>query len=452
MSLFLFLKDRNQTEQALSFLAFLLVITLFSVPAYSQRPDTDMGRERELPSFELDWCQFKADSPEKTLLEVYYRIPNSGLAFVMLDSGFEASYEMRISVKQDDYIADSKSFTRKRRVQESSRTTMYSDFILNMCEFELAPGKYEIEAILVDLNADKTNRKSVDAKLANFETAKYPKLSGIEFLYSYRADGGDEEFFRKGNAVAVPSVDHAVQGGSDGGPILFYFEIYPGNEPDLNALIDTRISSKTKGLVYRDTLYVMMDQPVIRQVRNVGLASFPPGEYEITIDVLAKKGKSVFSRTGTFNVNWSLRGLAENDYETLKGQLDLIATAEERRRLDKAETVDERLEVWRDFWQDRDPTPTTEENEAMISFYARVRYANTNFSSARREGWKTDRGRVLIKYGPPDEAVEEPMAPSVGAYQLWFYYNFEGEPLRFIFIDEYGDGDYRLQYPYDGRY
>ena len=64
------------------------------------------------------------------------------------------------------------------------------------------------------------------------------------------------------------------------------------------------------------------------------------------------------------------------------------------------------------FWQRRDPTPDTEENEFKEEHYRRIAYANEHFS-AGRAGWRTDRGRIYIVFGPPDEIEAH---PSGGTY------------------------------------
>src|SRR6185295_7407745 len=64
------------------------------------------------------------------------------------------------------------------------------------------------------------------------------------------------------------------------------------------------------------------------------------------------------------------------------------------------------------FWLRRDPTPGTAENEFKEEHYRRIAYANQNYG-ARAAGWKTDRGRIYITYGPADEIESH---PSGGTY------------------------------------
>ncbi len=55
------------------------------------------------------------------------------------------------------------------------------------------------------------------------------------------------------------------------------------------------------------------------------------------------------------------------------------------------------------FWKERDSNPTTRVFESYREMLKRVQYANSNFSSIKKEGWQSDRGRILIKYGNPSE-------------------------------------------------
>src|SRR6478672_12248339 len=79
-----------------------------------------------------------------------------------------------------------------------------------------------------------------------------------------------------------------------------------------------------------------------------------------------------------------------------------IITDEERKAFKKLQTDDERERFIEEFWRRRDPDPDTDENEFKEEYYERIAYANEHFSSGI-PGWKTDRGRIWIMYGKPDE-------------------------------------------------
>ena len=259
--------------------------------------------------------------------------------------------------------------------------------------------------------------------------------------------------FSKGDITAIPMVDHALQGGPDGGPALIYFEIYPGKDTSLNALVETRIHKVTGRKVYHDTVYLMMNQEVLREVRSIDLTDIETGDYKLIVEVTRKRNKKPYYRSETrLSVFWPIESMVRHKYDVVMRQLKYIATPQEADALKRAKTEDEKISAWNTFWELRDPTPGDGHNEAKASFYQRVNYANHKFRTLRREGWETDRGRIFLKHGIPDETIDQPFSPSLSdSYQIWLYYHNVSEPLRFTFIDNFGDGDYRLQYPYDGR-
>ena len=79
-----------------------------------------------------------------------------------------------------------------------------------------------------------------------------------------------------------------------------------------------------------------------------------------------------------------------------------IITDEERAAFKQLSNDEERDNFIEAFWQRRDPTPDTEENEYKEEHYQRIAYANEHFA-AGVPGWRTDRGRIYIVFGKPDE-------------------------------------------------
>ena len=70
-------------------------------------------------------------------------------------------------------------------------------------------------------------------------------------------------------------------------------------------------------------------------------------------------------------------------------------------KLLKDMTVDDKFKYMMDFWSTKDPDISTEENELLIEFTNRIKYVNLNFSDINK-GWKTDKGRIYIIYGEPE--------------------------------------------------
>lgn len=137
--------------------------------------------------------------------------------------------------------------------------------------------------------------------------------------------------------------------------------------------------------------------------------------------------------------------------------VDPIITQAERDAWKKLHTDEEREQFIAEFWRLRDPDPDTEENEYREGYYERVEYVNKHFSSGI-PGVKTDRGRIYLKYGKPDEVDSH---PSGGAYtpasyegsgststypfERWWYRNLPGHSdVEIEFVDPTGSGEYRI--------
>src|SRR6476660_735238 len=135
-----------------------------------------------------------------------------------------------------------------------------------------------------------------------------------------------------------------------------------------------------------------------------------------------------------------------------------IITDEERKAFKKLETDEERERFIEEFWRRRDPDPDTDENEYREEYYERIAYANEHYASGI-PGWKSDRGRIYIVYGKPDEIETHPAggadnresyegggSASTYSFERWFYRYLAGvgSGIELEFVDPTGSGEYRI--------
>jgi GWxTD domain-containing protein len=126
-----------------------------------------------------------------------------------------------------------------------------------------------------------------------------------------------------------------------------------------------------------------------------------------------------------------------------------IIRDDERAAFKRLESDPEREKFIEQFWLRRDPTPNTQENELKTEHYRRIAYTNDRFgTSSGFPGWKTDRGRVYIMYGPPDEIETHPSSNNSKGfpYEEWKYKWIEGVGQNVIieFDDTAKTGEYRM--------
>jgi len=176
-----------------------------------------------------------------------------------------------------------------------------------------------------------------------------------------------------------------------------------------------------------------------------------------------KKPRDTVAKPLTDKQKKALEAKLKRELETpyrkwLNEDVAYIITDEERSAFKRLQTDDEREQFIENFWLRRDPTPDTVENEFKEEHYRRIAYANEHFASGI-PGWKADRGRIYITFGPPDEIDSH---PSGGSYQRppeegggetstfpfeqWRYRYIEdiGNNIIIEFVDTTMSGEYRM--------
>ncbi len=155
----------------------------------------------------------------------------------------------------------------------------------------------------------------------------------------------------------------------------------------------------------------------------------------------------------------ALRKELEGPFEKwLDEDVRYIITADERKVFLQLATDEERENFIESFWIRRDPTPDSMENEFKEEHYRRIAYANERYASGI-QGWRTDRGRIYIAYGPPDEIEAHPSGgmyqrpydegggfTSTYPFEIWRYRWLEGigSDILLEFVDPTMTGEYRL--------
>lgn len=144
--------------------------------------------------------------------------------------------------------------------------------------------------------------------------------------------------------------------------------------------------------------------------------------------------------------------------EWLENEVPYIITDAERDAFLRLSTNEEREQFIEQFWLRRDPTPDTPENETKEEHYRRIAYANEHFASGM-PGWKTDRGRIYIIWGKPDDIEAHPSGGSYNRpdkegggqtstfpFEIWHYNYLEGlgNNIDLEFVDNSGSNEYHL--------
>jgi GWxTD domain-containing protein len=119
-----------------------------------------------------------------------------------------------------------------------------------------------------------------------------------------------------------------------------------------------------------------------------------------------------------------------------------VATTDQMNHLRSVPRAD-REKTWNEFWKKRDPSPTTDANEHEDEYFQRIDYAIEHFGQGDR-GYKSDRGKVYVLLGAPDQVEQRPFDVDSPASETWYYYESN---RTFVFVDKFGAGEFVLQNP-----
>lgn len=268
-------------------------------------------------------------------------------------------------------------------------------------------------------------------------------ISDLELVLKF-FDDSTSKFYKHGVAV-LPNPSHTYQSPTD--TLRFYYEVY-GMEPDTGYIVLNHLVEDTEG----NPVLVLPPRTVPKNGREslpwadeIPIASLPSGPYFLRIQIVdLSSGRRVLGRTNFFYTKPEARQVTFPD--SLIQYLEFInyfASEQEQNELSNL-TGDAKKAFLIRFWKRYDPDPLTLTNEFLRTFIERVRYADNNFGFMNRKGRYSDRGRIYIRYGPPDQIERKAQSWASKDVIKWIYYR-RGE-MEFIFVDLKQNGDYELVY------
>jgi len=345
-------------ERKVILIVLVLSTILFSLPVQllAQKYDFRKYAEQE-GDLLIDYAVFAGSEPGKVRLEIYYQIYNSALNFTLENNLHEAKYEINIWVN-DNKGAKAGSYSDEKTVQVSSskKAQSKSDFRVNQASFDLWPGKYNINFILSDPRSQSVVRRELKVNLNSFDN-KNPRLSDIEFVQAVKIDDSSDSRFSKGNLIIIPSLNKSF-GMDENDKFVFYVEVYQGTDSMDEITIETILRHDLNGMMYRDTIDTKLEEPVSRQLREITLDGFQPGEYDLFVRLLGRRNKKIDEKRERFEVPWNQKSLIRFRYNEAVTQLEYIADPGELKELKEIEDNGERIKAFNKFWASRDPDPT----------------------------------------------------------------------------------------------
>ncbi|MCU0645402.1 MAG: GWxTD domain-containing protein [bacterium] len=382
--------------------------------------------EKLLPIFDYEIVSFPTKTFQNAETDVYVWVRNTHLQYIASDSIYSARYQINIGIENQkgaSVLTEDKTFS----VTEKNYASTIDPKALHTHRFafQVPPGDYSFQIRLLDLNS---NRNRTQVRKKTVRSFEKNKLEVSDVLFVLESDTG----FIKSEHV-IPSSRIPVQE-----KVFVYAEvIIPENANSLK--IESTLRQKDGKEGFNFSQEIIPTREITKVFLQVTSESMVRGENQLYLKVTSDgQTKAVRKDLRFVAGGQTYDGLPVDD---MIGPLIYVTDADDWKKLINASAA-EQDSVFKAFWETRNPSPGSPENELFNEFYKRVDLTNRNFGYSRKDGWKTDRGRVFIVFGPPDRLERSsPSTYSQGEYEVWYY-----EELRekFVFFDEYGFGDFRL--------
>jgi GWxTD domain-containing protein len=327
--------------------------------------------------------------------------------------------------------------------------------------FALAEGRYAIEATMTDSASGRVVRSTVEVQAyGDPPPASDLLLSGaIRQVPDSGLPGAGE--FRLGGFVIAAQTDPVLTPSQS--RLYYYVELYPPGPAEARVTARVRAPDGRELIATRPESVSLEGHGVATS--GLDLAGLPEGEYRLELEIglpdTTVRRSALFRMAGFETEAAIARAVGQqaadvfgrftdDQLDSLYRPLVYIQEGPERGVYEGLSTEGKRNYL-RQFWAKRDPTPGTPANEAQEQYYALMATANAQFREGGAgdvPGWRTDRGRVFIRYGEPDEVLRRPQSVTV-PYEVWKYTT--GRPRKFVFVDETGLGHYVLVYTDERR-
>lgn len=407
---------------------------------------------------EVDYACFKGDSAS-SFVEIYAAVQRDGLIYTQQDDSLKAAFEMVISIEFDGetMLSDTFSGTDVTAHRDSLKS---GQFFPHVFQYFIKPGVYQLRASLYQYSelAEIPLRKELVVR--RFEDDDFA-LSDIQFGCSLeQTDDIASQYVKNGIRVLPnPTTFYGTQ------LPMFYFYAeaygltYDPEHVDSIAVIRSilRAESDTPARAETQKVYTKTGNSAVI-ADGFPVYTLQTGSYKLRIRVhdyatglFTEQAKRFFcyrpddfTQGNIAKLDDDIKArLIETDLQILEviapdSAIELMHYLFQNKADEEAVrsySPEGKRKYLHDYWSNRE----VEEPNAANNYFAKVAVANQRYSYFNKPGWSTDRGRVFIIYGEPDEVIRNYEQADQTDHEIWVYEQLEGG-VEFVFVDKTGFG------------
>lgn len=393
-------------------------------------------------------------------VEIYISVYQGNLQYNKIDSTtFKSSFQTMAKIYQDDKLINTFAHNYENTNRDTSRLAQYNQLI-DIYKTELPYGEYTVNLKITDKNSSLSGEYLLDLKTIKPKESIF--FSDIELSSSITREN-DNSIYMKNNLKVVPNPSNTFDILH---PMLYYYvEIHnlPFSITEPNYYEFTYWVTNEDG----DTLKAAPLKK--KQVRSISMAevgglnimALPKAIYFLNISARNLKDNQIIQSRKRFfvykpetkqdresagqlpEITSYYHEMTEEELQDEFARARYIANRQENNIFENLENAQAMRKFLTAFWKTRDEQSGSGYGVYRAQYLARAAYSDEHFGYMGKKGWKSDRGRVYLVYGEPEEYERYPNEMGTLPYVIWQYYQLEGG-AQFIFADLVGFGEYQL--------
>ena len=410
---------------------------------------------------DFDFTTFFQDQ-SSGILEIYYSFDQSGMS--RLEESNKKYVGGMLSAIIQDKNTSQEILNKKWNFTSEISEGEISKNLTGLLRFRLNTGNYECTLKGMDIKDEsRSDSSKFDFTISPLDSNGFA-VSGLQISSEItQFSENPESIFYKNTLEVIPNPSLIF---GEEIPVLYYYcELY-NIDKDIqseNLTVKHYLFDSKNSEVYSRNKFIKRNNNSIVEIGAIKIVNYPSGVYNLVISVCdSLKKKTLLSSKKIFVYNPSVKDtsqyevgnldllsselavLSENELDVMFEESKYVANDDDITKWEKLTGIEAKREFLSRFWKSKDENPRTPQNETQIEYFKRVRLADEQFRSLiQKKGWKSDKGRVFVIYGPPSEIERHPNEKDINPYEIWKSENIEGG-VMFVFADYSGFNDYRL--------
>ena len=424
-----------------------LLACLLSISAFSQ---SNVG-------YIMDICRF-TDLENNPYIESYISIDGGTVRFVPTGKNkYQGTVNVFFTIQRNAsadsaYIYADRFNLLSLETADTSATSRLAQPFRMLKRVSLATGKYKIRVEVADAN-DKNSSPAIFVNELEISPALTDEVSMSEIEYvSATAKATKEDMFTKNGIEILPFVTNGLY--VDKEQMSIYAEIYHANKTFTgDYYVRTQIKKDNKLLPGYSKVVKKATSEADIYTETFDIKKLPSGTaYFVEMQLLNDKNqviKSVAKRFDVVNIKLAQNLALKADNtgifdkytdDELKYNIRTLYHTSSGPEIDLSKTLQtrqDRINYLYSYWEKRVQAGMGNSIAILWELHRnKVEYCNQNFKSALRQGWETDRGRVTMRYGKPQNIERYPSESTLLPYEVWRYDRLDAQSnIAFIFYD-----------------